>query len=544
MNAFKHLSIRTRLILLLTVAGLGLIAVQAATLLHGRAQLMTEKEVQTRALVEVASRVLNYYHDLASRGLLAEPEAKRIAADVIGAMRHSGEEYFWINDMDGLMVMHPFKPELAGKSVTELRDPAGKYMFREFVDVARRHGSGTVAYQWPKPGQQRPEPKVSYVKHFGPWGWIVGTGVYVSDVQQTFLRNMLNGGISLAVLLAVLVTLSLLIITSILRPLSRTTAAMEDIASGEGDLTCRLPADGNDELAKLAQAFNHFVAKVQKVMRQVGDATLHVASAAEELSVTVNGTREAVRRQQSETDQVATAMNEMAATVQEVARSASHTAQSAQQADSAAADGSRLVREARGAITTLSSEIETTAGAVTELEQEVENIGTVLDVIRGIAEQTNLLALNAAIEAARAGEQGRGFAVVADEVRTLAARTQDATQEIRGMIDSLRSGAHHAVQAMGASRELTSQTVEKAEAAARALDEIVPTVARISDMSAQIASATEEQEAVAKEIDRNVTEIAGGAQQAAASTEEVTRASASLAQLSEELRSLVGQFKY
>jgi methyl-accepting chemotaxis protein len=544
MNTLRQLSIRARLVALVTVAVIGLVAVQTLTLLQGRDQLMSESEVQTRALVEVANGVLAHYHDLFAQGILSEAEARRTAAEVIAAMRHSGQEYFWINDMNGVMVMHPFKPELNGKSVTDLRDPAGKYMFREFVDTARRDGSGTVAYQWPKPGQAKPEPKISYVAQFVPWGWVIGTGIYVSDVHETFLRNVATGGFSLAVVSALLVILSLLIIRTILRPLSRTTAAMEDIASGEGDLTCRLQADGNDELATLAHAFNRFVQKVQGVMRQVGDATLHLASSAEQLSASVSETRAAVRRQQNETDQVATAMNEMAATVQEVARNASDTAQSAQEADSTATEGSRLVREVRGAIAALSSEITTTAGAVNSLEDKVENIGSVLDVIRGIAEQTNLLALNAAIEAARAGEQGRGFAVVADEVRTLAARTQDATQEIRGMIDALRSGAQHAVEAMGTSREVTAQTVEKAEAAARALDGIVPTVARISDMSAQIASATQEQEAVAKEIDRNVTKIAGGAEQSAAATEEVTRASASLAKLSEELRALVHQFKY
>ncbi|MCK9532076.1 MAG: methyl-accepting chemotaxis protein [Gammaproteobacteria bacterium] len=544
MNALQHMSIRARLVVLVTFAVLGLIAVQAFTLVQGRGQLMSEKELQTRALVEVANGVLAHYHGLFAQGLLSAAEARRSAAEVIAAMRHSGQEYFWINDMNGVMVMHPFKPELNGKSVTDLRDPAGKYMFREFVDTARRGGSGTVAYQWPKPGQTKPEPKVSYVAQFVPWGWVVGTGIYVSDVHETFLSNVATGVLRLGAVSALLVLLSLVIIHSILRPLSRTTAAMEDIASGEGDLTCRLHAEGKDELTALARAFNHFVQKVQDVMRQVGDATLHLASSAEQLSASVQETRAAVRRQQGETDQVATAMNEMAATVKEVARSASDTAHSAQEADGTAIEGSRLVREARGAIAALSSEIDATTGAVTTLEQEVENIGSVLDVIRGIAEQTNLLALNAAIEAARAGEQGRGFAVVADEVRTLAARTQDATQEIRDMIDALRTGAQHAVEAMGASRGLTAQTVEKAEAAARALDDIVPTVARISDMSAQIASATQEQEAVAKEIDRNVTEIAGGAEQSAAATEEVTRASASLAKLSEELRALVHQFKY
>jgi methyl-accepting chemotaxis protein len=543
MNALRTLSIRARLALLVIAASLGLVTVQTVTLLQGRAQLLVEKQLQTQALAEVASGVLEHYHALAQQGALTEPAAKQAAAAVIRDLRHSGKEYFWINDLNAVMVMHPFKPELNGTSVANLRDPAGKYMFREFVATVQRSGAGMVEYQWPKPGQQQPEAKVSYVKGFAPWGWVVGTGIYVSDVQQTFVRNALQGGVSLGLLLILLVALSLLIVGSILRPLGQTTVAMEDIASGEGDLTRRLRAEGKDEVTRLARAFNHFVEKVHDLVRQVGDSTRQLATAADQLAAVTQTTRQAAHHQQSETDQVATAMNEMTATVQEVARSASSTAQSAHEADSAAGDGSRLVREARSAIDALAGEIGGTAEAISQLEQEVGRIGTVLDVIRGIAEQTNLLALNAAIEAARAGEQGRGFAVVADEVRTLAARTQASTLEIRAMIDALRSGAQNAVRAMGSSRELTTHTVTKAEAAAQALEQIVPTVARISDMSAQIASATEEQGAVAKEIDRNVTQIALGAEQASAATEEMMRASTALGRLSDGLRTLVQQFK-
>jgi methyl-accepting chemotaxis protein len=543
MTLLLQLSIRTRLVLLVAVTTIAMLAAEAFTLYQAHHELLAEQEAQTRQLAEVVTGIADHYYKRARAGAMTEEQAKQTAIDIIRDLRHSGQEYFWINDMNAVMVMHPMKPQLNNTSVADMRDANGKYMFREFVDAVQRNGEGMVAYEWTKPGQTVAEPKVSYVKGFKPWGWVIGTGIYISDVDAAFRAGLLRAGLRLGLIVAIITGLALLIVTSIVRPLRETGAAMEDIASGEGDLTRRLEVKGSDELAALAGSFNRFVDKVHATVRQVADATSRLATAAEELGAVTRTTREAVEHQQAETDQVATAMNQMTATVQEVAKSSNDAAQNAHQAHEVAEDGHRLVDEARHAIEGLSGEVQTTAAAVGHLEEEVNRIGTVLEVIRGVAEQTNLLALNAAIEAARAGEQGRGFAVVADEVRTLAARTQASTLEIQSMIDALRSGAQQAVSSMGSSRALTESTVQKAEAAAQALERIAPTVGRISDMSAQIASAAQEQEAVAKNIDQNVIQIASEAEQAAAAAEEVARASAKLAELGEELRTLVRQFK-
>ena len=335
----------------------------------------------------------------------------------------------------------------------------------------------------------------------------------------------------------------LLLAAFVSRPLRRTVEAMEDIAQGEGDLTRRLPVRGADEIAMLSAAFNRFVEKVQTLVREVTGSISQLASAAEEMSLVTDETRNGVQRQRNETEQVATAMNEMTATVQEVARHAESAAGAARQADEEANAGRQVVQGTVDAIERLAAEVEKAAGVIGNLEQDSEQIGSVLEVIRGIAEQTNLLALNAAIEAARAGEQGRGFAVVADEVRSLASRTQESTEEIQQMIEKLQSGARDAVQVMAQGRSMAQESVEQASQAGQALDGITGAVDQISTMNNQIAEAARQQGEVAEEINQNVINISQVADETANGTDQLAAASADLARLSAELQSLVASFK-
>jgi methyl-accepting chemotaxis protein len=279
------------------------------------------------------------------------------------------------------------------------------------------------------------------------------------------------------------------------------------------------------------------------IIDKVSESTLHVASASEELSAITERNSAGVRSQQIEAEQVATAMNEMTATVQEVARNAALAAQSASEANNEALEGKKMVQTTIDAINELSGEVDNASHVIQKVESESLKIGSVLDVIRGIAEQTNLLALNAAIEAARAGEQGRGFAVVADEVRTLASRTQNSTLEIQNMIEQLQTGARSAVVVIDASRKKADESVQRAERAGRSLESITLSVATINDMNTQIASAAEEQNSVAEEINRNIININHVAQETADSAEQTTMASEGLARLASELQSLVAQFK-
>ncbi len=364
------------------------------------------------------------------------------------------------------------------------------------------------------------------------------------DYYEEALASARNATLLVGALALLLgIGVSSLLSLSIRRPLQGMVEAMEDIARGEGDLTRRLDARGRDEVAHLAEAFNLFVAKIQETVGQVGGATAQLAAASEELSTITGQSKDSIERQKIQTEQVVTAINQMTATVQEVARSAQNAAHAATQADDEAHTGSGVVNGTIEAIDRLAQDVERAANVIHEVERNSNDIGQVLEVIREIADQTNLLALNAAIEAARAGEQGRGFAVVADEVRTLASRTQQSTKEIEAMIDKLQGGARDAVTVMEEGRSRARDSVEHAGRAGDALSSITRAVATISDMNAQIASAAEEQSQVAEEINRNVTAINDITEDNALSAEQTAESSDGLAHLAHDLQMLVGHFK-
>ncbi|OOG26195.1 methyl-accepting chemotaxis protein [Thioalkalivibrio denitrificans] len=362
---------------------------------------------------------------------------------------------------------------------------------------------------------------------------------YVTGYRDAFASVV---GVGIVVLLLGL-AFTWVIARGIVKPLHLTVQRLDDISRGEGDLTQRLPVEGNNELSRLAESFNAFVTKLQELIQQVAGATAQLAAASEELSATAEQTTTQVRRQQGETEQVATAMNEMTATVQEVARNANEAARSAQDTDKEARGGREVVKATIKSIETLAAEVEAAGGVIQRLSADSEEIGKVLDVIRGIAEQTNLLALNAAIEAARAGEQGRGFAVVADEVRSLASRTQSSTREIQEMIERLQGNAGGAVEAMEKGRLRARESVEEAARAGSSLEAITGAVGNISDMNAQIASAAEEQSAVAEEINRNVVNIREAVDDTAQGSGQISTASDELARLAADLRNLVSRFR-
>lgn len=347
--------------------------------------------------------------------------------------------------------------------------------------------------------------------------------------------------------IAVLMVISAIVVymfrIAVIRPTQETNELVSQLSMGKGDLTVRLPIKNHDELGELRGSVNDFIAQLHKMISSVAGEVQTLNDEAMTVRHYGNDLSETSKSQLFEAEQAATAMNEMVATVQEVARNTTAAAEAAEQADSQAKKGHHVVKDTVDSISTLARDVEATAEVIQSLAKDSDAIGTVLDVIRGIAEQTNLLALNAAIEAARAGEQGRGFAVVADEVRTLASRTQQSTQEIQQMIQRLQAGSQNAVDAMEKGRTQAQNSVEHASKAGASLEEISRTVATICDMNTQIATASEQQSSVAEEICRNISNLQSSSNVTAENATHTAHSSEQLTNVAVRLQDLTDQFK-
>ncbi|MEZ1318050.1 methyl-accepting chemotaxis protein [Pseudomonas fluorescens] len=516
-----------------------------------RERLLGNAKDTLKSYVAVAMTAIKPLYDAAAPG---DDAARAQVIKLLSNISYDKEGYFFGYDSNTVRLFKANSPEGVGKSFKDNRDPNGVYVNRDLVQVAK-DGTHYLQYSSPLPSNTAVlVPKLGYTEYLAKWDMAVGTSVNLDGIEaqvavvEAKVKERMEGvllsiiGIA-AVVLLVIAAAGMLLANTILRPLHLMKANLDDIAAGEGDLTRRLTITSQDELGELAGSFNRFVDKIHGLVRQITEMTSQLTGLVHQVSDQAHRSDQAMERQRHETDQVATAINEMSAAAQEVAKSAQNAAVAAQQTDEEGQAAKRVVAGSIVKIHALVDDIRSSGVSLDSLQKDVASIVSVLGVIRSIAEQTNLLALNAAIEAARAGEAGRGFAVVADEVRALASRTQISTQEIQGMIDRLQAGTQSAVEAMRRSSEAGDGTSAQANEAGASLDTMAQLIATINSMNAQIASAAEEQTAVAEEINRSVHQIAEAVDNVAGETQLGAQTSRSLADLGQRLGSLVGQFR-
>ncbi len=518
-----RMDVGRRIYALIGLSFIGLVGLSILDSGELASSLRQQKQLELQHLAELALGISKEEYAAAQKGDISDAEAQKRALARTAGLRYGNSDYFFVTDMTSRMLMHPISAQLAGKDMSETKDPNGKLLFIEMVDVVRRSGSGFVDYLWPKPGSDKPAPKLTFVTGFAPWNWIIGTGVYVDDLEAQAWTSKKRSLIAAGLVLLFTLAVSVLVARRISGPLQRMTAAMKDVASGKLDV--EVPGIGRrDEVGEMAAAVEVFkgnavarlaleaeqkeaetnvIARRKADMRKmaddfegaVGRIVETVSSASSQLEVSASSLSSTAERAEELAIKVASASEQASTNVQSVASATEEMASSVNEISRQVQESARIASEAV-------DQARSTTERVSELSKAATRIGDVVELINTIAGQTNLLALNATIEAARAGEAGRGFAVVASEVKALAEQTSKATGEIGQQISGIQAATRDSV---GAIKEI-SGTIEK-----------------LSEISSTIAAAVEEQGAATQEISRNVQQAAQGTQQVSSSITDVQR---------------------
>ena len=541
MKEKNNMRISTRMQILTGLTLIGLIVLCVAALMQLKGTMLDDRKQKTRNLVEVANGTLAYHHKLVTDGKLSEDQAKSAARETLRGLRYDTSDYFFIIDTNANYVLMPPKPESEGKNAAEFKDANGKLIFKELIAAGQR-GGGFVDYVFPRPGQQKSEPKLSYATSFTPWGWVLGTGIYIDDVETEYWKGVVSlGGISF-VLLVVLSLIGWRVSSGILKQLggepAEATAVMQQVAAG--DLTA---AVGKRPEGSLLQALGAMVTSLRELVKEINVGANQVVQNAEQISLASREVSIAAEHQSDATSAMAAAIEELTVSSNNISEGANETEQDSLAAMTEAGEGSQRVEQATIAIQKIATTVAEASRQIHELEDRTKQVSSIANVIKDIAGQTNLLALNAAIEAARAGEQGRGFAVVADEVRKLAERTSSATIEIEQMIVGIQKDTIGAVSAMNSALPEVEHGVELAGSASDSLRAIEAGAGRTLGRVREVADATREQSAASTSIAQRVETIAQMVEETSSTIRGTAETANQLELIAQGLKAQIGRFQ-
>ncbi|SIO93742.1 methyl-accepting chemotaxis protein [Vibrio spartinae] len=513
-----------------------------------RQELVTGHKNKLKAYIMMGTTAIKSLYESDQHG-----ENKARAKEILKSMRFDDDGYFFAYNSQGVNTLHAIKPQLEGKNLYNMKDSNGVPVIAGLIKAAKS-GDGFLYFSWHKPSLDAQAPKLGYAEYLPKWDWVLGTGVYIDDIDRQVAAFQNNRekllhqqmwsaiGLSVAGLILTIIIVSWLVAKGV-EPLHHILKSLQDVAAGGGDLTTRLHVESHDEVGMVAEAFNAFMDKLHPLISDISRTERDVVSAVNDLDQQTSHSNQKMNSHCQETDKVVTAVTEMSATAREVALNTNSTAQAIESANQQIHEAQDEVNFAIEGISSLVKEVNLTSDAISELSQQAGDITQVLDVIGEIAEQTNLLALNAAIEAARAGEQGRGFAVVADEVRSLASRTQNSTQEIGNMLSSLNQGVTKAVSRMQTSRERGEKTEQESVRIRESLSGISQAIRTIQDMGIQTASAAEQQSVVSEDINQNLVAIQQIVNELSDNLQQSESISSRLALSGKKMGDLVGHFK-